>query len=87
METVLDKLPPNISESITCKMCSQPMTLLKVNDYIVFWVHHGPQLKICRHIAFKTSYLDFMKQTYNEKKEHLAGQIVKNDLKMENKPL
>jgi hypothetical protein len=62
------------------------MTLLRVNEYIVFWVHHGPQLKVCRHIAFKTSYVDFLKQNYKEKEEQLKGQIIKTDLKMEKKP-
>ena len=40
-------LPKDIPETIKCKMCGEPMQLLRVNPQIGFWLHHGKSLIVC----------------------------------------
>lgn len=62
------------TETITCKLCGQPMHLLDVNKYIVFWVHHGKELEKCNRVAYKTSYVDLLRAQFLEREKRLEEQ-------------
>lgn len=77
MECKLDKLPAELPEHITCRMCQKPMRLIRLSDYVCFWVHDSDEAKVCRHLAFKVSYMNFLQQQFREKEENLSHQIIK----------
>ncbi len=85
MECKLDKLPAELAERITCRLCNKPMRLVRLSDYVCFWVHDGEDAKACRHLAFKVSYMNFLQQQFREKEERLSSQIIK-EKKQDEKP-
>lgn len=64
----------DLPETKQCRLCGQPSHLLPLNEHIVFWVHRGRELEKCTDIAFKTSYIQSLKQFLEEKKQHLEEQ-------------
>lgn len=34
-------------ETKPCKLCGNPLHLLRVNDSVVFWIHRGKDIKKC----------------------------------------
>ena len=40
-------LSPNTPTTITCRPCGQPMQLLKINNQIGYWLHHGKAIQVC----------------------------------------
>lgn len=70
--------PLNLAEepdTILCDRCGQPKTALKLNENIMFWVHRGEDLKKCRDIDYKTSFLQHLAAELKLKQEQLARQI------------
>lgn len=52
------------------------MRLIRLSDYVAFWVHDGEDAKNCKHLAFKLSYMNFLMQSFREKEENLSKQII-----------
>lgn len=40
-------IPENTPETITCRLCGEPMHLLKINPYVAFWIHKKQSIIKC----------------------------------------
>ena len=73
-----DYQPLNLNDepdTILCDFCHQPKHALKLNENVMFWVHHGKELEKCRDIDFKTSFLHVLAEEIKIKQEILRRQI------------
>jgi len=69
----LTKLPKHKK----CSYCGQELTLLPVNENIVFWIHEGEALEKCTTIVFKTSFIKYFYNMMVQKQLKLEGQMPK----------
>lgn len=56
-EIVTQQLPAELRDPARCKLCGQPHHLVKVNGRVAFYVHHGEELRTCRAIGYRTSFI------------------------------
>lgn len=54
------RLPDDLPLEIKCRFCGEPMQLLRLNQYIAFWVHTNIyQFRKCRLPKTKSAVLTF----------------------------
>lgn len=61
------KLPDDLPAEIKCKFCEQPKQLLRLNDYIAFWVHTDLlAFHNCKILTFRTSFIKNIMKTFKD---------------------
>ena len=61
IEIMSRKLPDNLPIERPCRLCDQMLHLLKLNDRVAFYVHRGDELKVCKAISPKTSFMNALR--------------------------
>jgi hypothetical protein len=74
------RLPDDLPDEIKCKFCEKPKQLLRLNDYIAFWVHTDlDTFRKCKILTFRTSFIKNVMKSFKDIHD-------RNKLAMEVKP-